>query len=111
MKTSIVGLRRRRQRLVTQLGSLNPQVLRGSLIERYKRCGKPSCHCAQGRGHGPKYYLSVSIVGKRPEMVYVPQAAVEQVKQKLANLQAMRAVLEELCDINRELLKRRAEGE
>lgn len=109
MKESTAKLRRRRRRLRTQLGALDPQVLRGSLIARYKRCGKPGCKCAQGRGHGPKYYLSVSLAGERPQMVYVPQAAVEQVAQKLANLQVFRAVLEELCAINRELLKRRAE--
>ena len=109
MKESTAALRRRRQSLLTQLGSLDSHVLRGSLIERYKRCGKPGCKCAQGRGHGPKYYLSVSLPGKRPEMVYVPQAGVEQVKQQLANLQAFRAVLEELCTINRALLTRRAE--
>ncbi len=38
-------------------------ILRGSLIERYKRCGKPGCKCADGAGHGPKYYLSVSYPG------------------------------------------------
>jgi hypothetical protein len=48
-------------------------VLRGSLIERYKRCGKPGCKCADGPGHGPKYYLSVSFPGERPQMDYVPQ--------------------------------------
>lgn len=108
MKASPAQLRKRRRALVTRLRSLDPQVLRGSLIERDKRCGKPPCQGAQ-RGPGPKYYLSVSSAGKRPEMGYVPQAAVEQVKQQLANLRAFRAGLEELCDINRERLKRREE--
>ena len=53
------ALRRRRQALERQLPPLKA-ILRGSLIERYKRCGKPGCKCADGPGHGPKYYLSVS---------------------------------------------------
>jgi len=99
-------LRQRRRHLVEQLP---PQeaILRGSLIERYKRCGKPGCQCASGRGHGPKYYLSVSHPGARPQMDYVPQAVLEQVRTYLANYQRLRALLEEICAINSELLRRR----
>ncbi len=104
--TSTLALRRRRRTLLRRLPPLEA-VLRGSLIERYKRCGKPGCKCAQGRGHGPKYYLSVSRTGARPEMDYVPQAHQEQVAQYLANYRRIREILEELCAINRELLRRR----
>jgi hypothetical protein len=82
-------------------------VLRGSLIERYKRCGKSGCSCAQGRGHGPKYYLSVSKTGQRPEMDYVPHAYLEKVREHLDNFRNTKLILEELCEINRELLRRR----
>ncbi len=58
-KQTTAALRKRRQALLRQLPPLKA-VLRGSLIERYKRCGKPGCKCARGPGHGPKYYLSVS---------------------------------------------------
>jgi hypothetical protein len=51
------ALRKRRQSLLRKLPPLDA-VLRGSLIERYKRCGNPGCKCADGPGHGPKYYLS-----------------------------------------------------
>ena len=60
-------LRRRRAQLLRQMPALDT-LLRGSLIERYKRCGKPGCKCADGPGHGPKYYLSVSFPGRRPQM-------------------------------------------
>jgi hypothetical protein len=99
-------LRRRRKSLLRQLPPLE-SVLRGSLIERYKRCGKSGCKCAQGPGHGPKYYLSVSRTGTRPDMDYVPQGHQPQVAQYLANYRQIREILEELCAINRELLRRR----
>lgn len=100
-------LRRQRAELIGQLRSIKPEFLRGSLIERYKKCGKPGCKCLSGRGHGPKYYLSVSISGHRPEMFYVPQEYVEQVRAYLGNLAEARTILEEICQINTELLKNR----
>src|SRR6202050_4682185 len=99
-------LRRRRQALLRQLPPLK-SILRGSLIERYKRCGKPGCKCAEGPGHGPKYYLSVSHPGLRPQMDYVPQADHADVTERLANYHRVREIIEEICEINRELLRRR----
>ena len=71
---SAASLRKRRRKLLAELPPLD-RIMRGSLIERYKRCGRPGCHCANERGHGPKLYLSVSIPGGRPQMDYVPNAS------------------------------------
>ena len=99
-------LRRRRKQLLRQLTALDT-LLRGSLIERYKRCGKPGCKCAKGRGHGPKYYLSVSFSGSRPQMDYVPQADYPEVLMRVNHYHRVREILEKICEINRELLRRR----
>jgi hypothetical protein len=104
---SAVALRQRRQALVKQLGRLEPFILRGSLIERFKRCGKAGCKCAQGPGHGPKYYLSISQPGARPQMDYVPTQYIQQVSEYLHNFQQVRQLLEQICNLNRELLRRR----
>lgn len=102
-------LKRRRRDLLRKLPPLDA-VLRGSLIGRYKRCGKQTCWCTKERGHGPKYYLSVSCPGSpRPEMDYVPQEYKEQVELLLANYKMAREILEDICSINRELLSRREE--
>ena len=82
-RLSSSALLKRRKALVRQLPPLE-KILRGSLIERYKRCGKPGCKCADGPGHGPKYYLSVTPPQGRPQMDYVPQAFVEEVTEFLA---------------------------
>ena len=99
-------LRKRRTALMRQLPPLQA-ILRGSLIERYKRCGKPGCKCADGPGHGPKYYLSVSYPGLRPQMDYVPQESYAQTAEFVANYYQAREILEAICEINRELLRRR----
>lgn len=107
MKTaSAATLRQRRRSLLRQLPPLD-RLLRGSLIERYKRCGRPGCHCANGPGHGPKFYLSISTTGERPRTDYVPNAALAESSQHLANFRKVREVLNEICAINAELLRRR----
>ena len=105
-KEHSVALRKRRNVLVRQLPPLK-SILRGSIIERYKRCGKPGCKCADGPGHGPKYYLSISYPGQRPQMDYIPQEDYGQTAELIANYHRAREILETICEINRELLRRR----
>jgi hypothetical protein len=100
------ALRQRQKAMLRRLPPLKA-ILRGSLVERYKRCGKPGCKCANGAGHGPKYYLTVSFPKRPPEMEYVPEAFQEKVKQYLENYRKAKEILEELSSINRELLRRR----
>ena len=106
MPISAAELRRKRRVLVQALPPLLQASVRGSLIERYLRCGKRGCHCAKGRGHGPKYYLSVSYPGRRPEQQYVSQEQKAQVENLLKNFDQAREILEKIFAINRKLLRR-----
>ena len=107
-KLSTRVLRTRRRKLLERLPLLHLHLLlRGSIIERYKRCGNPGCHCQEGRGHGPKYYLSVSYPKSRPVMIYLPEPYLETVKQSLACYGKAGDALKEVCAINLELLRRR----
>jgi len=99
-------LRRRRAALLRKLPPPKA-VLRGSLIERFKRCGRPGCKCARGIGHGPKVYLSVSGPKARPAMVYVPQDLRSEIERLVANYRQTRQLLDEIAAINLELLRRR----
>jgi hypothetical protein len=105
--SSSAALRKRRHHLAHRLPPIE-QILRGSLIETYKRCGRPNCHCVDGTGHGPKRYLStISRTGERPRVGYVPNAAHAEVCEFLANFRKLREMLNEVCTINAELLRRR----
>jgi hypothetical protein len=33
-----------------------PKMLAGSVCAQWVRCGRPNCHCARGRLHGPYHY-------------------------------------------------------
>jgi hypothetical protein len=104
---SSAALRKRRHQLVRALPPLE-KIIRGSLIETYKRCGRSSCHGNNGPGHGPKHYLStVARTGDRPRLGYVPNAAYPQVANFLANYHELKEMLNEICAINAELLRRR----
>ena len=104
---SSAALRRRRQKLVRALPPIE-QIIRGSLIETYKRCGRSGCHCSNGPGHGPKRYLStVARTGDRPRLGYVPNATYPQVADFLANYRKLQEMLNEICALNAELLRRR----
>jgi hypothetical protein len=69
---------------------------------------RPSCHCIDGPGHGPKRYLStVARTGERPRLGYVPNATYPQVAAFLTNYRKLQEMLNEICAINAELLRRR----
>jgi len=95
----------RRQRVVDQLPPLT-EVVRGSLVERRLRCGKPTCHCTRGGGHHV-WYLTVSFARGRTEQVTVPAPLVPAVRRWLTNYSRWWAGLEEVSAINRELLRKR----
>jgi hypothetical protein len=97
---------KRRERLLGGLPDLK-EVLRGSLVTRYRRCGVKSCHCAAegDPGHGPAYYLMVTIGTGNTLQVYVPEEHKEQVENWIENFRRVRQTLEQMSTLNRELLR------
>ena len=54
-------------------------LLRGSLVNMARVCGKPRCRCLQGHKHA-SLYLAVRR-GKKRAMIYVPPALEDTVRQ------------------------------
>ena len=107
-KLSILALRNRREGLTKLLPPLG-EVLRGSLMERYLTCGNPDCKCARGERHGPVWYLSVTLDQAHRSGCTVPSDQVEQVRRWIENYHQVKANLEKISDINRELMRRQRE--
>ena len=97
----------RRTSLAARLGDLEHVIL-GSLVEQMRRCGKATCQCATGSGHGPYAYIAPRR-GRRG-MRYVPAALLPRVRTALRHGEQVEAVLAEISAINTELLARRALG-
>jgi hypothetical protein len=78
----------------------------GSLVERFRKCGKPTCHCAKpdSPGHGPSYSLTREVEGKTVTKV-IPRPAVEQTRRQIVEYKRFRdltrkfvEVSEKICD-------------
>lgn len=58
-------------------------LLRGSLVQMHRTCGKQGCHCQQGAKHAA-LYLALRDQGKR-RMIYIPPALEETVRAWVQN--------------------------
>lgn len=96
-------LERRRVELkgkLAQVGDLRP----GSLVERYRRCGKAGCHCAArgAEGHGPSWSLTREVQGKTITRV-IPAEAVAPTRAQVAEYQRFRGLVREMIETSEQL--------
>ena len=99
----IQKLKQRRDQLraeLAQVGDMRP----GSLVERYRRCGKPNCHCAREgeAGHGPSFSLTHAVEGKTVTKV-IPAQAVETTRRQIKEYHRFRGLGQELVEANERL--------
>src|SRR5207302_431788 len=88
----------RRGKLIRSLGALR-EMLPGSFVERTRACGRPGCHCADGKRRHSQYQISVLIDGK-PKALHIPAQLVEKVRQKIAMRRRFDAAAATLCKLN-----------
>jgi hypothetical protein len=84
------------------------EIVRGSLVTRYRRCGKPTCHCVKGRGHGPAHYLVVTLKPGKTEQILLSEAMLPVARRFLDNYRRWWAASEKVSAVNRRLLRLRA---
>jgi len=68
--------------------------LRGSLVQRARPCGKPTCRCRQGQLHR-SLYLATRHNGRRA-LLYIPRALEETVRQGVQNGRSLSQQLQDL---------------
>jgi hypothetical protein len=83
------------------------EIVRGSLVTRYRRCGKPTCHCAKGEGHGPAHYLVVTLKPGKTEQILLSEEMLPVAQQFLDNYKRWWAAVEKVSAVNRRLLRLR----
>lgn len=96
-------LQDRRRRAVSGLPPL-VDVLRGSVVVRALRCGKPTCRCVEGELHRATY-LSVTFAGGRTEQISIPPELVPLVERQVASYHAWWSAIEKVSAVNRDLLR------
>ena len=103
-------LETKRERLkneLAQVGDLRP----GSLVGRFRKCGKVSCHCAQpaSEAHDPSWSLTRAVEGKTVTKVIPPGSAVEQTKAQIAEYRRFRKLVKELIELNVQICDQKLE--
>ena len=104
---STLALRQRKRFLLSQI-RIRPDSLRASLVQRFSRCGKATCHCHHGGDkHGPFYYLTQCLaVGQINKFLLKSPAQQASAHQAIGHYRQLQEQLEELSQINAELLRR-----
>ena len=94
-------LLRTRNQLVAELEAL-AQFRPGSLIERYRKCGKPSCRCANDdrHAHGPCWSLTFPVEGKTVTRVIPAGDGVKRTQQQVAEYRRFRDWVSRFTEVN-----------
>lgn len=87
-----------RGKLIRSLGSLR-EMLPGSFVERKRACGRPNCHCADGKRLHSQYQISVLLEGK-PKALHIPAAWAETVREKIEMHRRFQAAAATICSVN-----------
>jgi len=87
-----------RGKLIRSLGSLR-EMLPGSFVERKRTCGRPNCHCADGKNLHSQFQISVLIEGK-PKVFNVPAKWAEKVREKTEMRRRFDAAAATICSVN-----------
>ena len=94
-------LRRRLRSLLARF-HVPHDALPGSLALSHRRCGKPSCHCADGDGH-PLWTLTFMAAGKK-RVETIPAEWLDAVRPRVEAGRHFKEAAAELLVLNAELL-------
>jgi hypothetical protein len=95
---------RLRQRKHSLLGrfQIPANALPGSLSQTHRRCGKPTCHCADGEGH-PVWSLTFMVDGKK-RVERIPDEWVDEVRPLVEQGREFKDAVAEVFAANAQLL-------
>lgn len=96
-----------RGRLVRSLGALR-EMLPGSFVQRSRKCGKSTCHCASSGKLHAQFLLSVLVEGK-PKTFHVPAAQADEVRSKVEQRKRFEEAAARIAHLNLRRFLRREE--
>ena len=95
-------LEQRRDSLLAELRAL-PEMMRGKVYERERKCGSASCPCASGGPRHKGLQLTVNI-GGRTRTRYVRHGERAAIEAKIKAYHRLKEIVEELTEINLALI-------
>ena len=104
MPDTIESLEAQRTALLEQflrLGDLRP----GSITAVVRRCGKPSCHCANPKdpGHDPQFRLTRRVSGKTLTESFPNPAALRKAQQEVSEFHRLQKLSDDLVRVNEKI--------
>ncbi len=102
LRQSLVHLVSEMKQLVEPFFSDRP-VIKGTVYELRRRCGKPGCKCAQGDLHA-RMVVSASEKG-RTRLRVIPRGFLVEVQERVKRYQELRRVRARLVTIHRQMLR------
>ena len=108
MPETLNGLEAQRSELlaaITTLGDMRP----GSIVGAVRRCGKPTCHCAQpdDPGHGPSLRITYKRHGKTMTEALPSSVAVRKAEREIAEFRRFRQLSEDLVEVSEQICRLR----
>jgi len=102
LRQSLLHLVSEMKQLVEPFFSDRP-VIKGTVYELRRRCGKPGCKCAQGDLHA-RMVVSASEKG-RTRLRVIPRGFLVEVQERVKRYQELRRVRARLVTIHRQMLR------
>jgi hypothetical protein len=93
-------LREQRATLLSEIAAIE-EFRPGSLVGRYRKCGKPTCHCARegDPGHGPSWSLTRGVKGKTVTKI-IPADCVDATLEQINRYRQLHQLLHEYTELN-----------
>ena len=110
-ETTIQSLQEKKNHILQSIGVLG--VFRqGSLSPRYRKCGKPYCHCAQegSKGHGPLWMVTRAVGGKTRSKA-IPAERVEETFAQIEAFHRFQDLVREYTEVNIKICDAQLEAE
>jgi hypothetical protein len=103
---SLPDLEQHRFHLLRQFANLR-DLRPGSVTGIVRRCGKPTCHCAQpdDPGHGPTLRLTYKVLGKTISEALPTPAAVRKAEREITEFRKFQELSRAFVEINEEICR------
>ncbi len=101
-KGLIANRLRQRKRLLLARLTIPFDGLPGSLALTHRRCGKVTCHCADGEGH-PVWSLTFMVQGRK-RVERIPEEWIESVRERVEAGRKFKEAVAEVFAANAQLL-------
>ena len=98
-----MGLEKEKVQVLDKIQSLD-KVIRGSVFEFKRYCGKPSCSCAKTKTPHKSMFLSFKYQGKT-RLVPIKKEQIPEIEKRIKDYKELKTAIDELARINAELLR------